>query len=1126
MAADGRVTIETILDSKDFQKAINNLNTVGKKGFSVLSKTIVATGAAIGTVSLAAIKAGIEFESAFAGVKKTVNATDAELAEMEQGIRDMSKEMPQSAAAIASVAEAAGQLGIKNESILGFTKTMTMLGDATNMSSDEAATSLARLANITGMSQQDFDRLGSSVVALGNNLATTESEIVAMSMRIAGAGAQVGMTEAEILSFSGALSSVGIEAEAGGTAFSTLISKMSLATQKGGVELEQFAAVAGMSAEDFKKAFEEDASAAIITFIQGLDKINKDGGSAIKTLDEMGLSDIRMRDALLRAAGASDTFTEAIKIGTEAWEENTALTKEAEQRYQTMESRIAIFKNTVTDLGISMYKSVNGPMGDIVSGATDAVNKLGEVFDKEGWDGLAKGLGDVLADGVTALAKEAPKLIRAGADTVKAFVDGIYANRAEILAAAGEIATALMSGIAALLPEGVGNALVGLTKAAIGVLKPVLKIADGLLRMAAACSGVIPPLVAFVAIMKLSAFLNKFSVALKLLRVGQEAATNSAKANTLATKINVATAKMGTMQEKLHAASKTYSAAQSKVLTAAERTRAGVTKAGTAATMTGVARNAAYSASIGVTATATGVATVATKAFSSALSFLGGPIGLIITAVSILGMAMLSMGDNSEESSGRHRKSAQEITKANKEIADSLKEVKAAADERTASELGQVDNLVALKAELDTIVDANGRVKEGYEARANYIVNELARATGIEIELKDGLIGSYDELGVAIDKYLEKKRAESVAEGQQEIIDKAIESKQKYIKAYDEADRKLQAHLESDVARNAAWKTEHDELVASKEKAAQGIIKADADIEKSTKIVTAAMNGDWDTVYGALTEMPVRVNESSNYTRAELQTMRAMTESELKTLTELYDATGDKQVKSLMEGKQKELGIIDSKLSGMISSTQSASPKLAGETKNMSVMALAASKISGWEGVGTSIVSGVAGGIANKAKAVADEARAMVTNALNAAKQAIDINSPSRKFRDLVGAMMSLGTAEGVEKETPAVISSTKDMVVGALESARRISAKEFLADPMSLGTARISSIYASLRGAVDSDLRRVPASSYIPPAVGGGVDPGKVAVPQTINFYQQTKTPHEVAQALKHAKLFGIVGA
>src|SRR5690606_25734010 len=156
----------------------------------------------------------------FAGVRKTVDATEAEFAELEKGIRDMAKEIPAAATEIAAVAEAAGQLGIQKNAILGFTRTMVDLGVATNMTSDQAATALARLANITQMSQQEFDRLGSAIVALGNNLATTESEIVEMGLRIAGAGAQIGLTEAQILGFAAALSSVGIEAEAGGTAIS------------------------------------------------------------------------------------------------------------------------------------------------------------------------------------------------------------------------------------------------------------------------------------------------------------------------------------------------------------------------------------------------------------------------------------------------------------------------------------------------------------------------------------------------------------------------------------------------------------------------------------------------------------------------------------------------------------------------------------------------------------------------------------------------------------------------------------------------------------------------------------------------------------------------------------------
>lgn len=412
-------------------------------------------------------KAAIDFESAFAGVRKTVNASESDMKKLETGIRDMAKEMPTAATEIAGVAEAAGQLGIKTDSILGFTKTMVMLGDSTNMSAEEAATSLARLANITGMSQNDFDKLGSTIVALGNNLATTESEITSMGLRLAGAGHQVGMSEAQIMSFAGALSSVGIEAEAGGSAFSKVMIDIQLATEKGGKKLEQFAKVAGMSSKDFKKAFEKDAASAIMKFIEGLGSAEERGMSTIGILDSMGIKEVRLRDALLRAAGASDVFSEALNIGTQAWEENNALTNEAEQRYKTTASQIRILLNNLKEFGMQLADVLLPYIQNFVSWLQNLVQKFQE---------LSPGTQDFIVKAGLMAAAIGPLLMIIGS----------------LITSVTTIGTALgglggMFGLTSAAATGTAGALTGATGAAAGTTGAL----GGLLGAVSALAGVL-----------------------------------------------------------------------------------------------------------------------------------------------------------------------------------------------------------------------------------------------------------------------------------------------------------------------------------------------------------------------------------------------------------------------------------------------------------------------------------------------------------------------------------------------------------------------------------------------------------------------------------------------------------
>lgn len=340
------------ISDKDLQNLESKLRDVSQ-GLSTVGTGLTAFGVAVtGGLAVAAQRA-ISFESAFAGVRKTVDASEAEFAELRDRFTELSEEIPVSASELARIGETAGQLGIRGVgNISEFTRTIADLGVASNVTGEEGATMLARFANVTG--DDRYRQLANVIVDLGNNSATTEAEILTMAQRLASAGTTAGLSSDQILGMAAALSSVGIEAEAGGTAFSKLTIEIANAVADGGSKLQQFADVAGVSGQAFAQQFRENGAQAIAAFTAGLGRIQKEGGNVFAILDKMGLSEVRLRNAILATSNAQDKFTGALDRSALAITNTNALNQESQRFYATTENQIKILLNTIDNLAIEI----------------------------------------------------------------------------------------------------------------------------------------------------------------------------------------------------------------------------------------------------------------------------------------------------------------------------------------------------------------------------------------------------------------------------------------------------------------------------------------------------------------------------------------------------------------------------------------------------------------------------------------------------------------------------------------------------------------------------------------------------------------------------------------------------
>lgn len=386
--------------------------------YSTVGTTLLGIGtAAVSGLGLAT-KAAMDWESAWAGVTKTVDGNAQQMGVLEDQLRGLAKTLPASHEEIAAVAEAAGQLGVKRQDIASFTKTMIDLGQTTNLSADEAATAIAQFSNVMHVSSGDVDNLGATLVDLGNKGASTERDIMEMAQRLSGAGAMIGASSQDILGLSSALADVGISAEAGGGSITRVLQKMNTAVLDGGAKLDGFAKVAGVSADEFAAKWKSSPIEAFSMFEKGVNGVTASGGNAVATLSSLGIKSSEESRAVLSLSSNYQGLEKSLGTANTAWAQNTALVAEASKRYETTESKVRIAGNQIKDAAIDL----GGSLLPVLAKAAEGVAGLAEAFGKlpAPVQNAVAGLG--LIGGAAALVVGgAMKIIPAISDTIGAF---------------------------------------------------------------------------------------------------------------------------------------------------------------------------------------------------------------------------------------------------------------------------------------------------------------------------------------------------------------------------------------------------------------------------------------------------------------------------------------------------------------------------------------------------------------------------------------------------------------------------------------------------------------------------------------------------------------------------------
>lgn len=792
--ADGKIVIETGLDTKGIETGLKKVSSIAKTGIATAVTAISGMSTALAGVAGYSIKVGSSFEAGMSKVQAVSGASNEQLQRLSDKAKEMGATTKFSATEAADAMSYMAMAGWKTEDMLngidGIMNLAAASGEDLATTSDIVTDALTAF----GLSASDSTHFADVLAAASSNANTNVSMMGETFKYVAPVAGSLGYSAEDCAVAIGLMANSGIKASQSGTALRSMFSRLA----KPSKEVKEVMEKLNISLTDSHGN------------MKSLDTLMGDLRNSFSGLSESEKAELasslagqEAMSGLLAIVNASDADFNKLKDAI--YGADGASAKMAETMQDNLKGKITITKSTIEGLGIKIYEEIEDPMKEAAEGTTDSVEQISSALENGGIDAAVEKTGNIIGGLSVKIAQESPKMVDASVLLLKSFVQGIKKNKNQLKNASREIIDSLCDGLIKLLPK--------------EMQQPAKKALDSLKKTFSSGLG------------SLSGVTKK-----ELEIIGK-----------LFTKLADHMDTVAPVVISLVAAFKTFQMVQGPV---------------------GIVVSVLMK--LQSVSSETGLAVSALNAIMSA-----NPAVLIAGAIAALvgGLALyattVNQADAEQEAFNAKMDELGSNIESNQRSLDNLKE----SMENTGSSIeASVAPVEKWKEGLNDAFDSTGKVKEGCEDTANYILNQLNEAMGTSYSLttegfiqdNEGVKQSLEEVNQSIDAYIQSLKQKAVQEATTTQYTEAIQNQSEAQKNLTDAQKAYNDALNEYAQVQKDWSNGINDL-SGLEKAQKNLDKTREKLGEASQASVEAsveVNG-LDQVMGKLAEgTPESVQEA------------------------------------------------------------------------------------------------------------------------------------------------------------------------------------------------------------------------------------------------------------------------